>query len=226
MKLDTLANIVWGFYSNGNPDADIQDDRIDEATIMQMCKMSAANNIRQQYLYGQRIVPGRRLVQAPPQEREDYFVSPLLSIEDFELTDADEMGMRRADMGEFDLYRLPENNHFENIYMTNGACGGLRTNKITLVRNGEEKFYAGKRYFKSFVFASVVGRGLNTFNVPPCVTSITVETTYDKPDADISLDIAFDTATEVLARVNGQEELSGQDKIILQQALQKREDIK
>lgn len=223
MKLVALSELIWKYYQDGRPKADKQ--KLSQVDIRQMARTSAANNFRQQYIFGQKIYPGRRL-QAPPEEKEYYFISPLLSVRRFELTATDRQGMRRADMGEFDLYRLPKNVHFENIYMVNGACDGMRTNIITIVQNGEEKFYVGKPDFKSFIFASVVGRGLNTFNVPPCVTSIDVETTFDNDEIDISLDVAFDVCVEVLRSSIEVEEFTGDGKIKLQEELKKREEIK
>lgn len=223
MILKTVAEVAWKYYSDGKPSANKQ--KLSEGDMRQMVRMAAANNFRQLYLFGQKIIPGKKLI-APPEEGDYYFTSPLLSVKRFELPEADNMGMRRADMQEFDLYRLPHNAHFENIYMVNGTCAGLKTNVLTLVANGEEKFYAGKSRFRSYIFGSIVGRGINTFNVPPCIKKIDVETTYDSDDIDVTLDVAFDVVNEVLRLSLEIEQVSGDDKIRLQEELKKREDIK
>lgn len=223
MTLDILSEFVWNWYQNGMPDATRQ--FLEEDDIQQMVRMSAANNFRQQYIFGQKILPARR-IQPPPDEHEYYFLSPLLKVIRFKLSDADELAMRRADMGKYDLYRLPKNAHFTNIYMVNFACAGLKKAELTLVPNGQEKFYAGKPKFASIVFGSIVGRGINTFNVPPCISSLDVETTYDDDSADISLDICFDVAVDVLRNAWQVGEVTGEDKIRLQEELKKREDIK
>jgi hypothetical protein len=223
MILSVLGEFIWKWYQNGMPDASEQ--RLEEADVRQMVRTSAANNFRQQYIFGQKLLPARR-IQPPPEEHEYYFLSPLLAIKEFLLSDTNEIGMRRADMGAYDLYRLPKNAHFTNIYMVNFACGGLKKAELTLIQNGEEKFYVNKPKFKSIVFATVVGRGINTFNVPPCITKLHVETTYDTDDADISLDIAFDVAQDVLSKAWQVGEVTGDDKVRLQEELKKREDIK
>ncbi len=222
MTLDNLSELIFNTYQSGKPKAN--KEKLSQADIRQMARASAANNFRQLYIFGQKLVPGRRL-QAVPQDSEYYFISPLLSVKEFTLTEPDSKGMRRVDMQDFDLYRLPKNVHFENIYMVNGACGGKDTNVITLVENGQEKFFL-KPKFKSYIFASVVGRGLNTFNVPPCVTKVHIETTYDGDDVDITLDVAFDVMLEVLRQSMQVEEFTGEEKIRLQEELKKREEIK
>lgn len=222
MTLETLSEFIWKFYQDGRPKADKQ--RLSQADIRQLARASAASSFRQLYMFGQRPAPGRKL-PPPPDEKEYYFTSPLLSVKPFTLSEPDSQGMRRVDMGQYDLYRLPKNVHFENIYMVNGACGGYKTNVITLVANGEEKFYL-KPKFKGFVFASVVGRGLNTFNVPACVTKVLIETTYDGDDIDITLDVAFEVALDVIRLTMQVEEFTGEEKIKLQEELKKREEIK
>lgn len=222
MILKTIGEVVWMFYSNGKPKSDKQD--LGKEDIIQMCRMAAANNFRQQYLYGQKIIPGRKLQQLP-EEAEYYFLSPLLSVRRFVLSSPDELGMRRVDMGEFDLYRLPKNNHFTNIYMVNGACTGQKTNQLTLVKNGEEKFYQ-KPKFNKYIFGVVVGRGINTYHVPPCVEKLDVETTYDSNDVDITMDIAFDVAMEVLKLCIDVDEGTGDVQTKLREEMKKQEEIK
>jgi len=223
MTLKNLAEVGWVLYQDGKPQANNQ--KLAEADIMQMCKMSAANNFRQQYLFGQKVIPGKNLLETTD-DPEYYFVSPLLSIKRFALPETDNaQGMRRADMNEFDLYRLPKNAHFTGLYLVNNECGGQKVGNLTLVKNGEEKFYLWSK-FRSFIFGVVVGRGVNTFNVPPCVKNIDIETTYDSELSDISLDVCYDVLTEVLSMIFKIEDATGEMQIKMREELKKREDIK
>jgi len=222
MILDVLSEVIWKFYQAGRPKASKQN--LSEADIMQMSRAAASNNFRQQYLFGQKVIPGKKVL-ALPEDPEYYFLSPLLSIKRFTLSEPDASGIRRADMGDFDLYRLPKNAHFTNLYGANGSCGGKDIIQGTQIKNGEEKFYA-KPKFKGFYFYSVVGRGVNTVNFPPCVEKVDIETTYDSSSVDISLDICFDVASEVLNMIFRVEEATGDMQIKLREEIKKREDIK
>lgn len=222
MRIKTLSEVIWKFYQNGTPKSDKQN--LSEADILQMCKMGAANNFRQQYLFGQKVIPGKRIL-ALPDEPEYYFVSPLLSIKRFKLSEPDAAGLRRVDMEDFDLYRMPKNAHFTNIYPVNSKCGGQDTGEATMIKNGEERFYS-KPKFKGFLFYTVTGRGLNTVNFPPCIEKVDVETTYDSPEIDISLDVAYDVSTEVLSVVFKIEDATGEMQIKIREELKQKEDIK
>lgn len=223
MILKTLAETLWVVYQKGLPQADNQ--TLVEADISQMCKMSAANNFRQQYLYGQKIIPGKNVLETTD-DPEYYFVSPLLSIKRFELPETDNpQGMRRADMGEFDLYRLPKNAHFTNLYLVNNKCGGQKVGNMTLVKNGEEKFYTSAE-FREFIFGAVVGRGINTYNIPPCVKEIDIETTYDSEDSDIALDVCHDVGHDVLGMIFKIEDANGELQLLLREEIKKREELK
>ena len=222
MKLSQISEVCWKLYSDGKPAAN--DQKLSKADITQMVKTSAANNFRQQYLSTQVVVSGRKLsfTNADP---EYYFSSPLLAIKRFQLSDTDSTGMRIADMSEFDLYRLPKNSHFTNIYPVNNNCNGQQIGTITLVQNGEEKFYKGSE-FANYLYASVVGRTLHIYHVPPCVQSVDVETSYDNPDIDITLDVCYDISNEVLGIIFRVSEANEEMKIKLQEMLQKLEAIK
>lgn len=222
MRLKQISEILYNFYSDGRPDA--SDQHLDEADIIQMCRMSAAANFRRQYSSSQVMVSGRK-VSFSNADSEYYFSSPLLSIKRFLISEPDYNGMRVADMNEFDLYRLPKNTHFSNIYLVNNECGGQKFGNITLVSNGEEKFYL-KPKFKGYLFASVVGRTLRTYNVPPCVKKIDVETTYDSDEIDITLDVAFDVSSEVLGLIFKTSDETGEMQIKLREEVKKMEDAK
>ncbi len=223
MFLSTLSEVVWQFFQLGKPKADKQ--TLAQADVLQMCKMSAANNFRQQYLFGQKVIPGKNILEVTD-DPEYYFISPLLAIKRFELPETNNpQGMRRVDMGQFDLFRLPKNAHFTNLYLVNEACGGQKVGNLTLVKNGESKFYTSAK-FRSFIFGEVVGRGINTYNVPPCVKNIDIETTYESEDSDISLDIAFEVSKEVLSQIFNIEQVTGETQLQLMEELKKREGVK
>lgn len=129
-----------------------------------------------------------------------YFYSGLLSIQEFKLGDADMKNRRILDMTGVEIFRMPKNDNFTNIYPL-GDCGtgDSTTWEITQVEPGEEKFYLSPD-FEDFKFYSVKSNGLDTFNIPLCVKGLAVETTFDNKDdtVDIPMDIAFEVAFQIL----------------------------
>jgi len=187
MKIKQLNEILFKFYSEGRPKATARTIR--EADILQMITISYGAIIRQRFLESKKL---------DEFGEPDYsFTSPILEVKEFPLSEPNTVGMRRADMNGFDLYRLPNNGHITNMYPIGGSCGSEEINKITLVKAGEEKFYTNPK-FNFFKYASIVGRGMNTYNLPPCVTKIAIETTYNSDDIDITLDIAHEVSLQVL----------------------------
>lgn len=195
MKIKHLTEVVWKFYSDGRPKATAQ--TLNKADIMQMCLLTFADQMRTQYIKSK---------AADEFNEADYaFTSPILDIKRFKLSDANGVGMRRADMGEFDLMRLPKNAHFTNLYPVGSDCQGDLVGDITQVNPGEENFYLSPD-FSSYQFFVVKGRGVNTYHVPPCIKEIDIETTYSSDDMDISTDLAYTVAMIVLGtaiKVNG-----------------------
>lgn len=185
MFLNVLTQVVWDFYQNGRPKASEQS--YSEAQISQYTRMAVGDICRFLFTQFKKMDNGE----------EYYFSSPLLSVQNFNLCDANGIGMRRADMTKFDLYRLPKNSHITNAY-PQGCEDGDDGKSIPQVQPGEENFYAGKAKFKFYKFYVVKGRGINTYNLPPCIKSIDVEATFDGDEVDISLDVAFDAANQVL----------------------------
>ncbi|SRR5712692_5706333 len=185
MILKTLGEITWRFYNEGRSSATNQ--TLKELDILQYCRIAFANIVRQLYYANKKMNDGD----------EYYFSSPVLDIKTFDLSDPNGVGMRRADMSEFDLYRLPKNSHIPNVYPVGQACGTEDVGQITQVQPGEENFYLGPEY-EAFMFYVVKGRGINTYHVPPCIKKVDVEATYDNDKVDVSDDIAFDVANQVL----------------------------
>lgn len=188
MLLKQVEEVIWRVYQNGVPEADKQ--KLRQQDILQQVKMAYGAMMRQAYYTSKAANDG---------QPDYYFYSPILSVQTFKLTDANSQGMRRAEMGNFDLYRLPKNSHFTNVYSNSSDCSKGQSGEITQVQPGEENFYAGNPDMIFFQFFVVKGRGINTYNLPTCVKEIDVEATYDGEDIDISNDIAFDIANQVLA---------------------------
>jgi hypothetical protein len=190
MKIKQLTDVIWETYQEGRPKSTAQ--TFSKRDILQQVTLAYGAIIRQRYLESKKTNDFGEV---------DYSItSPILDIKEFKLSDPNTIGMRRADMNAFDLYRLPNNGHITNIYPIGGNCGSEEIGKITLVKNGEEKFYTNSK-FSFFLYAVVVGRGLNIFNLPACVTKVGVETTYNSDDIDVTLDIGFEIANHVLGTV-------------------------
>jgi hypothetical protein len=195
MLLSILSNINYEFYNQGRPKS--TNRSYSERDIMQFLKLAAGNILRTRY-YEEIKRNGKSDLS---------LISPLLSIQEFLLGDPNEAGMRRADMSAFDLYRMPHDTHFSNVYPI--GCVGTESQAIAIIESGEEYYYL-KPDFKSFKFGVVKGRGINTYNLPPCATAISVEAPFDGTDkdgnmidVDIPLDICYDASNYVLGRVIG-----------------------
>lgn len=186
MRLNQLSEVIWRFYQEGRASATQQTLR--EADMMQYARAAYGNIQRQLYFANKRLNEGD----------DSYFYSPALDIKEFDLSDPNGVGMRRADMREFDLYRLPRNKHITNIYLVGQGCGTEDVGEVTLLDNpGEENFYL-RPDFSDFMFGVVKGRGINTYHIPSCIKKVGIEATYDNDKVDVSLDIAFDVASQVL----------------------------
>lgn len=190
MTLGTLSELIWQVYDSGRKKSTNQS--FQEADVMAYSKLAFGNSMRQLYYLGKRV----------SEEDEYYFYSPVLSIKRFSLGEVNIQGMRRADMGMTDLYRLPKNAHMTNVYFV-GCSSNESFSQVTQVSPGEENFYLGAD-FQSFMFYVVKGRGINTYHLPPCAKWVDIETTYDTgADTEVSLDVAYDVANEVLGRMMG-----------------------
>lgn len=192
MLLSELSEIVWQVYNEGRARATTRN--FSQKDVQQFIKLAVAEVMRILYYNSKRNKDGNAF----------YFISPLLSIQPFPLTDANMIGMRRADMIDFDLFRMPHDAHIVSMYPV-GCNDGGDFKSISLVEAGEEYFYAGNPKFKGFKFGVVKGRGINTYNLLPCVKSLDVEASFDSPDLDpdISMDVAFDASSLVLGKMIG-----------------------
>ena len=186
MKISSLTELTWRLYQNGKAFANKQN--IIKADIQQKVKLLFADAIRQRYYESKKL---------DEFGQPDYsFTSPILDIKRFPLSDEGEQIFRRCNMGEYDLYRMPNNAHFTNVYPV-GECGTDELGEITQVSPGEENFYVNDPDISEMFFV-VKGRGINLYNVPPCVKSLDIETTYDVEDADVDKSIASSIVDQIL----------------------------
>jgi hypothetical protein len=186
MRISSLTELTWRLYQNGKAFANKQN--IIKADIQQKVKLLFADAIRQRYYESKKL---------DEFGQPDYsFTSPILDIKRFPLSDEGEQVFRRCNMGEYDLYRMPNNAHFTNVYPV-GECGTDELGEITQVSPGEENFYVSDPDISEMFFV-VKGRGINLYNVPPCVKSLDIETTYDVEDADVDKSIASSIVDQIL----------------------------
>lgn len=191
MRLKQLGEIVWRFAQEGR--AKVSEQTFTKADVKQMCKLAFSNDMRLMYYQSK----GQDENGVP----DTSFSAPLLTLQTFDLSDAGNDGMRRANMDNFDLFRLPKHSHITNIYPAKHTCGH-GTWDITLVEVGEENFYRNDPNFSKFYFGVVKGRGINLYNIPLCVKSVDVEATFDLDDElEVSMDVAFNVANQVLGEM-------------------------
>ncbi len=187
MTISVLGYTIFKFFYDGRPKA--TGLTLSQGDITQMCFLAFGELIRQQYYNSKK---------QDEFNRPDYsFVSPLLDLKQFELSEVGINGKRRADMIKYDLFRLPKNSHITNVYPIGSGCNGETIGEITQVEPGEENFYFGPQ-FTNFLFFVIKGRGIDTYHVPSCVKEVQIEATYNSGDVDISLDIAYEVALAVL----------------------------
>lgn len=181
MKLNVLSEVIYNFYNSGRPSATAKS--FSKADILQYARMGYGNMIRQLAFNAQKTV----------EWKEEYFYSDLISTKSFKVGETNKVGGRRVDMGQFDLYRLPRNAHMVNVYGSDGTL-------LTQVNNGEENFYLGSD-FEIFPFFVVKGRGIMVYHLPDGDSEVEIEATFDADDVDVSLDICFDIANQILGVV-------------------------
>lgn len=200
MLLSILSEVVWQFYNDGRSKA--TNRTFGKADVKQMLKLAAGDILRYRYF------DARKLQVQTGETLDTSFTSPLLSIKNFPLSAPNEVGMRSADMSDYDIFRLPHNMSITNVYPV--GCTGLEAEAIPIVEAGEEYFYS-KPKFISFKFGVVKGRNINTYRLKPCAKSVDVEAAMDGEglDPDISMDIAFEASNEVLGKMIGMPDFPG-----------------
>lgn len=186
MNIQQLKEVIWRFYSEGRTKATNQ--TLQESDIAQMIKLNYGSLMRQKYFESKRLDRFN--------EPDFSFSQPLLDIQRFNLSEANMAGMRRADMSAVDIMRLPYNTHITNVYPVGINCQG-DIGDITQVKAGEENFYLSPD-FTFFKFFVIKGKGINTYHLPSCVSAVDIETTYDTNDIEISNDLGFEIAGNIL----------------------------
>lgn len=185
MILKQLSEVVFKAYSSGRPSATSR--TFSEKDMEQLCIMALGNVLRQRYFDNKKTGENGNL----------DLIGGSLDIKEYELTEPNVMGMRRAVIKD-EVVRMPRSVDVTNIYpVSEGDCAGNVTDTIPLVQPGEENFYTTPE-FEFFKFAVQKGRGLNTYHLPPCITKIQVERIYVQNDLDIPLDIAYEISLSVL----------------------------
>ena len=190
MIIKQLKEVVFKFANEGRPKATARTLR--EADLEQMIMMAFGNILRQRYYESKKLNEFG--------EPDYSAISPILGTIEFTLSEPNTIGMRRADMSKYDLYRIPFDGHIVNMWPIGGECGSDEVGKISLVKAGEEKFYL-KPKFNFFLFGVVKGRGINFYNLPLCINKVAIEATYNSDEVDISFDIAFEIANNILGVV-------------------------
>jgi hypothetical protein len=215
MLLSELSETIWQVYSDGRPRSTSRNFNQDD--VRQFLKLSIAEVLRLLYFSSKRNKDGDAF----------YFISPLLSIQKFTLGEPNLIGKRRADMSDFDLFRMPHDAHIVSIYPVGcNTQGDFKS--ISLVEAGEEYFYAGNSKFKKYQFGVVKGRGVDTYNLPPCIKFLDIEASFNSNDLDpdVSLDVAYEAGSLTLGKMIGVPEFmnSGTDNSLthLQRNLRQR----
>ncbi len=217
MILKSIGELVWAFYQAESGSQKKQSFL--QPDIVQMLKLAVANEFRVQYYASKR--------ESRFNEPDESFFSPLLTIQKFTLPESDNMiGKRRIDMSEFDLFRFPGNMHIPNVYPVGEGCGNQEVGEITQVKPAEENFYINDPDMATYQFYVVKGRGLNTYHIPKCIKFLEVESTFLTDETDISMDIAFTGAMNVLAEILKIGEVTGEWQKKLKEAITKQEVLK
>lgn len=193
MTLKALTELTWRLYQNGKAYANNQHAL--KPDIQEKCKLAFADGIRQMWYQSK---------ASDDYEQPDYsFTSPLLNVKRFSLGDYDETKRyRRCDMSGWDMYRMPGNSHITNVYPV-GTCGDGEVGTITQVNPGEENFYVNDPDIEEHFFV-IKGKGINAYNLPPCVKELEVESTFDLGDqTEIDKGLASMVCDQVLGVVLG-----------------------
>lgn len=184
MKVSKLSEVIYNFYYAGRPKS--TGKTLDKTDMLEMTVMAYAGILKtrfQQY----KSATGN----------EDYsIVSPLLSEREITLADGRYDNIKRADMPNMELFRLPFNAHIRGVSpVSEGCADSPPIDNITQVDPAEEYFYRNDTAFSFFV---IKGTGIDIYNLPFCVKKVIVEAMYADGDSDLSPDIAFEVGNTVL----------------------------
>lgn len=188
MQLKKLSEIIWSIYQDGRVSATSVTYK--EADIIELCTLALSQMQTMVFVAGQKRKDGN----------DNYAMAPMLSTQRFKLSAVEASGKRRADMSKFDLFRLPKNTHIVNVYPVGEGNCGAPGKSLSLVAPGEENFYLGPN-FSFFQFGVVKGTGVDAYNLPPCTHSLDIESTFNSEEIDVSNDVGYNIAQQVLGMV-------------------------
>lgn len=183
MKLKQLSDVIWEYYDEGRQKTSAQ--TFSKKDILQYVILGVGSKFYMRY-YQAKKMDG---------EKDYYFYSADLTIKKFPLIEPNNRGISRIEFKDMPYVTMPHNEDITNVYPV-GNCNGNNI-EITQVNPGEENFYLGPE-FTSFSFFVVKGPGLDFRNLPPCVKEIEVERVWITDNMDISLDMGYDLANEIL----------------------------
>jgi hypothetical protein len=184
MKLKVLSDVIWEFYNEGRQKETAK--TFDKRDILQYVLMGVGSKMRDRYYLGKKLEG----------ETDYYFYTGDLDTKEYDLSEANPMGMRRVEIKD-EVIKLPHNIDIVNVYPVGDCDDGDGTMEITQVSPGEENFYLSEE-FSDFIFFVEKGRGLNAYHVPPCVRGLQVERLFVNDNMDISFDMAYDIGNEIL----------------------------
>lgn len=185
MKLKQLADVIKQFYDEGRTKTSAQTFQIRD--IQQYVTMGVGSKFYMRYYQAKKMDNG---------QKDYFFYSADLTTKKVSLGEANARGVRRAQYPKNDFIKLPHNEDITNVYPVSGDCDG-QANEITQVSPGEENFYLGPDFI-SFWFFVEKGNGLDFHNIPACVEDVEIERVWITENMDISLDMAYDIANEIL----------------------------
>lgn len=187
MKLKQLSEVIWQFYDEGRQKTSAQ--TFSKKDILQYTILGVGSKFYSRYYQAKKL----------DGENDYYFYAADLSLKEFPLGEANRRGVRRVDFSKVDFVTLPHNTDITNVYPIGSKCGSS-VSEITQVSPGEENFYTGPD-FVSFWFFVEKGQGFDLYNVPACVDKVEIERVWITDTMDVSLDMGYDIANEVLGIV-------------------------
>lgn len=213
MTLLHLSEIVWQFYQQGRPSADSQ--TFGEADILQFLKLSLSNVLRKAYYDSKRL---------DEYGEPDYaLIANFLSIKRFDLGEASADGTRLIDISSEEFFRFPKNAQLSNVYPVNNKCGGQKLKPSTLVAPGEHYYFRAAK-FEKYLHHEQSNKFIKTYNFPPCVEKVDVESTFTSEEINVILDVAYDAAVFVLNMTLGIKDKY--DPVMLRKQLEKEAALK
>jgi hypothetical protein len=186
MSIEELSYVIESFYYSGR--VKITTQSMHRLSFLQYARLGFAYVMRNLWL---------TFKKNTNTNNEYYFFSKQLVYQEFPLGEVNRWGVRRIDFGNITTIDLPENRDILYAYPKNGECGDIRVEEIVQITPGEAVFYKNNAEFDYISFMEKRGNGLDTYNVPPCVESVTVEAVWDMPELEIPNDIAFEVCKYV-----------------------------